>query len=107
MSATRNTHRANRNVLPRLAPVILLVLTTVLMSAGAANASFPTSAPSQAPNPGHPTFPKGQPLENGPAVRSAPPFTAAPSGPFVIDPHWRSPNVKANTDATTFAQQEP
>ncbi len=48
-----------------------------------------------------------QPLENGPAVKPAPPYKTAPSDQVTNDPHWRSPNVRANTDTTTYAQQEP
>ena len=47
-----------------------------------------------------------QPLENGPAVAAPPRLVLPPSAPAAQDPHWRA-NVRANTDATTFAQQEP
>src|SRR5689334_11017832 len=37
----------------------------------------------------------------------APHVVVPPSAHVENDAHWRSPNVRANTDATTFAQQEP
>jgi hypothetical protein len=49
---------------------------------------------------------QAQPLENGPAVAPAPRLVLPPSAPSSLDPHWRA-NVRANTDSTTFAQQEP
>src|SRR5438105_1075670 len=112
MMATKRTQRTRRYRLSRLVPAILLVLTAVWVSVGAANASLPTTIPAHTPgsNDGRwtiddgrynsssqrsnvPTFQrsKGQPLENGPAVKPAPPFSTAPSDLFVIDPHWRSP----------------
>src|SRR5438876_928219 len=48
-----------------------------------------------------------QPLENGSAVKPPPRYTTSPSARSDNDPHWRSPNVRANTDTTLFAQQEP
>src|SRR5690349_5665312 len=106
MSVTKRTQRARWSIFSRLVPILVLLIATIFVSVGAANASLPVSAPLQPPKLGHPTFTKGQPLENGPAIRPAPPFATAPSGPFAIDPHWRA-NVKANTDSTSFAQQEP
>src|SRR4051794_26603187 len=47
-----------------------------------------------------------QPLEGGPRVESPPYFSTAPAAHSDNDPHW-SANVRANTDATTYAQQEP
>src|SRR5439155_24490260 len=54
------------------------------------------------PGPGQPFGP----LEGGPATRPLPPFTTAPSAHTAIDPHWRT-NIRANTDNTPYAQQEP
>ncbi len=88
----------------------LLVLSAMLASliyawtvAGpAANASVPTGIVSNPPQPGR----FGQPLEGGPARPFAPVFTAAPSALETIDPHWAA-NVRANTDTSPYAQQEP
>jgi hypothetical protein len=66
--------------------------------------SSATPAPAaQPPGPGQPA----QPLENGPATAPAPPHTTAPAARVANDPHWSAPNVRANTDPTTYAQQEP
>jgi hypothetical protein len=34
-------------------------------------------------------------------------ITVAGASPVTPDPNWRTPNVRANTDSTTYAQQEP
>src|SRR4051812_8310699 len=84
--------------------LFLLLCAVVALGGGSALAAFPQPAPAAIPpGPGQPA----QPLENGPATAPAPPFTTAPPARVLNDPHWRSPNVRANTDATTFAQQEP
>src|SRR5690349_2497046 len=88
----------------------LLLLATIMMSMAYAWASAGKSAdasmPANAAN--RPAVPGGsrQPLENGPAVSPGSPVTSAPSLPELLDPHW-SPNVRANNDTTTYAQQEP
>src|SRR2546423_1412693 len=113
MPAIKSTQRTRQRIVSRLTPAVILLLIAISLSVSSrsASASLPASAPPQPPSPTQPLHPfaahKGQPLENGPAVRPAPPFTTTPSDLFVIDPHWRSPNIRANTDSTTFAQQEP
>src|SRR3954468_18113271 len=88
-----------------LAVGLLALLAIVLLVNGgagsAANAYFPSG---QA---GAGAKQKAQPLENGPAVKPAPLYKTAPSERVTNDPHWRTPNVRANTDTTTYAQQEP
>src|SRR5207253_7216684 len=80
----------------------LLVASGGLVAAnGMARASL-SAVIARPPEPG-----QAQPLENGPAVKPAPLYTTAPSGRVDNDPHWRSPNVRSNTDTTTYAQQEP
>src|SRR5438093_1346466 len=83
-------------------------IVTIAASVRTADAGFPAGPKTNAiPNTQYPIRAGSQPLENGPAVKPAPPYTSPPSAHVTNDPHWRSPNVRANTDATTFAQQEP
>jgi hypothetical protein len=102
------TARKNRN-LWRIAGTLLLLTTMVASLAYAwslagkpADAAVPTGTVHQPPVPGQPR----QPLEGGPAHPDAPNYTTSPSPPEVLDPHWAA-NVRANTDTTTYAQQEP
>jgi hypothetical protein len=102
------TARKNRN-LWRFAGTLLLLTTLVasLVSAwsaagGSADASVPTGTVHQSTVPHQ----KGQPLEGGPARPDIPHLTTPPSLPEVLDPHWAA-NVRANTDNTPYAQQEP
>jgi len=102
------TARKNRN-LWRFAGTLLLLTTLVAslayawsVAGGSADASVPTGTVHQPPLPGQ----LRQPLENGPAVPPPPHLTTNPSLPEALDPHWAA-NVRANTDTTTYAQQEP
>ncbi|MDQ6748872.1 MAG: hypothetical protein M3010_12305, partial [Candidatus Dormibacteraeota bacterium] len=80
----------------------LFVGAVIALDAVATQAAPPAGAPVQTPPAGQ----KGQPLENGPPVKPAPFLTGPPAAPVAIDPHWRA-NVRANTDSTPYAQQEP
>src|SRR5438105_3863556 len=102
MLAFRRARKSWRPLLLGVVPVVLLVVMAVAASSGAANANLAAAVPARPPVPGS----GGQPLEGGPPVPPAPYYTAPPSAHVLNDPHWRSPNVRANTDATTFAQQE-
>src|SRR5437868_14651040 len=83
-----------------LAIATVTTITTLGGPGSTANAGFSAAMPAHTPGP-------AQPLENGPAVKPPPLYTTPPSDRVENDPHWRSPNVRANTDSTTFAQQEP
>src|SRR5436190_1427983 len=80
-----------------------LVPVAVFGGAGSGAAQTFAAPPAHVPVP----WQFAQPLENGPAVKPAPRYTAPPSARTTNDPHWRAPNVRANTDTTTYAQQEP
>ena len=76
----------------------------LVLGGGSTLAAVSRPAPAaQPPGPGQPA----QPLENGPATAPAPLHTTAPAARVANDPHWSAPNVRANTDPTTYAQQEP
>ena len=86
--------------------ILLLVFCCLMLavSSGATLAAVSRPAPAaEPPGPGQPA----QPLENGPATAPAPLHTTAPAARVANDPHWSAPNVRANTDPTTYAQQEP
>ena len=86
---------------------------SLLMLAAGQQYSAMASAPTATYIPGldQTWVPKRHPheIENeyGYVYTPAPHFTTAPSSSVNNDPHWRSPNVRANTDSTTFAHFSP
>ncbi len=84
--------------------IALLVCLCIVVFGGVAARAAQQEAGTWSP-PARPAL-KGGPLENGPAVVPVPLLTGPASRPHVNDPHWAA-NVRANTDATTYAQQEP
>src|SRR4051794_24798792 len=107
MDSERTSRAANKRL--RLLIAVVALLGLIVGQQYNAQASAPTAT--YAPGLDKTWSPTRHPHEaenKYPYVYTpAPHFVTAPSARIENDPHWRSPNVRANTDSTTFAQQEP
>ncbi len=88
----------------RIVLLFALLLGALLVAgSGPMLAALPQAPAAQPVKPGRTAVP----LEHGTPVPPAPYLSGPPSAHVANDAHWRSPNVKANTDNSPYAQQEP
>src|SRR4051794_11382246 len=86
---------------------VFAALLSLVGISGIANAANPTTQPSARSTQIQRQQQPFSPLENASSgARPAAPYATSPAARVTNDPHWRA-NVRANTDTTTYAQQEP
>src|SRR4051812_18890675 len=81
-----------------LAIAAMTAIATIATSGSPVVAGFSALAPAHTRGTAQPGPGGAQPLENGPATEPRPLYSTRPSDRVDNDPHWRSPNVRANTD---------